>query len=111
MASSSFLNNKYSLSSNINNTNNTNGGFISYKDNLTNYNNIKDKDNIFITEDSSSFNITNNRKTFNNLNIYDSNLNNINRNMNKRSNTFYDLLNQKKFNYTSKACHFFLTEI
>ena len=100
MASSSFLNNKYSLSSNINNTNNTNGGFISYKDNLTNYNNIKDKDNIFITEDSSSFNITNNRKTFNNLNIYDSNLNNINRNMNKRSNTFYDILNQKKFNYT-----------
>ena len=87
MTTTSFLNNnnnKYSLSPNIT----SNRGFFT-----------KNKDNIFITEDSPFNNNSRNKKTTNNLKIYGTDYKDNKNDENLRANTFYDILNQKKIIY------------
>ena len=102
MSTDSFIRNNYSLSPKKKTFNER---FSNYKNEILYYNNnnnnIKDKNNIFITEDGLYYNDSRNKNTFNNFNVYGSYMDISNKsNTTHKSNTFYDVLNQKKFNCT-----------
>ena len=89
LSSNIFLNSKNDYSFYPNNT--YNKGFKTYKENIND--DKTDRDNLFITDDSSLLKLnTNDTSNFGNKTKYSTNY---------KLNSFYDIKDQKKFNYTS----------